>query len=173
MKMKAAISIAVFIVALATWTIAQNKSVYTSTKTNACRTIESTDEGAGSYIGECAGVGGYKIQVLEGDIRQSINIITPARKKFELNFWNIFGAFSAVGEKVEWRTKAGAPVALIVRYNVADISGTGKGKSYLLVSKVSRKSACVTDVVEGGPNQNVKARELADTSASKPCKTTE
>ena len=60
---------------------AQNKSVYTSTKTNACRTISQSDKDAGSYEGECTGVGGYKVRVLEGDIRQTINIITPAKKK--------------------------------------------------------------------------------------------
>lgn len=51
----------------------QNKSIYTSTKTSACRTIKSTDEGTGSYVGECNGVGGFKIRLIEGDIRQTID----------------------------------------------------------------------------------------------------
>src|SRR5215204_4730031 len=87
--------------------VAQNKSVYTSTRTSACRTIESNPDEGGSYEGECAGVGGYKVRLLEGDIRQTLNIITPAKKKFELNFWGFYSGFSSIGEKIEWRTKKG------------------------------------------------------------------
>jgi hypothetical protein len=152
---------------------AQNKSVYTSTKTNACRTIESTAEGSGSYVGECPGTGGYKVQLLEGDIRQTLNVITPAKKKFELNFWHFYGAFSSIGEKIEWRTKRGVPVALIARFNVADPEGSGKGVSYLMVSKISATMSCVTDVVNPSTTQNVEARKLADAALDKPCKTTD
>ncbi|MEP6849882.1 MAG: hypothetical protein ABI999_13580 [Acidobacteriota bacterium] len=147
----------------------QNKSVYTSTKTNACRTIESNPDEAGSYIGECRGVGGYKVQLLEGDIRQTLNIITPSRKKFELNFWALYGGFSAIGEKIEWRTKAGVPVALIARYNVANADDSTKSTSYLMISKIARRSSCVTDVVKPGPKQNEQARILADAAAGRPC----
>jgi hypothetical protein len=148
---------------------AQNKSVYTSTKTGACRTISSDSGGAGSYEGECTGVGGYKVRLLEGDIRQTINIITPGKKKFELNFWGFYGGFSSIGEKIEWRTKGGAPVALIARFNVADAEDSSKSTSYLMVSKIGKTSSCVTDVVEPQANQNEKARELADAASGKPC----
>lgn len=149
---------------------AQNKSVYTSTKTSACRTIKSTAEGTGSYIGECAGVGGYKVRLSEGDIRQTLDIITPARKKFELNFWGFYGGFSAIGEKIEWRTKAGVPVALIARFTVANAEDPTKSISYLMVSKISRTESCVTDVVMPQADQNLEARKLADAASSKPCK---
>lgn len=149
---------------------AQNKSVYTSTKTNACKTIKSTDEGTGSYIGECLGVGGYKLRLIEGDIRQTIDIITPAKKKFELNFWNFHSSFSSIGEKVEWRTKAGVSVALIARYNVADPEGVKASTSYLMISKIGKTESCVTDIVPPGAKQNEDARTLADAAHSKPCK---
>lgn len=149
--------------------VAQNKSVYTSTKTGACRTISSHSGGAGSYEGECTGVGGYKVRLLEGDIRQTLNIITPAKKKFELNFWGFYGGFSSIGEKIEWRTKAGVPVALIARFNVADAEDSSKSTSYLMVSKIGRTSSCVTDVVKPQANQNEKARELADAASGKAC----
>ncbi|HQZ96797.1 MAG TPA: hypothetical protein PLP21_10805 [Pyrinomonadaceae bacterium] len=152
---------------------AQNQSVYTSTKTTACKTIKSSSKDAGSYEGECPGVGGYKIRLIEGDIRQTIDIITPAKKKFELNFWHFYGAFSSIGEKVEWRTKAGVPVALIARYEVADPEGIKKGTSYLMISKISKNESCVTDVVPPGAKQNEKARKLADAAISKPCKSNE
>src|SRR5450432_762842 len=99
--MKRIILLAVCLFVLAGFAAAQNKSVYTSTKTSACRTISSNPDEAGSYEGECNGVGGYKVRLLEGDIRQTLNIITPARKKFELDFWGFYGGFSYIGEKIE------------------------------------------------------------------------
>ncbi len=153
--------------------VAQNKSVYSSTKTSACRTISSNPNEAGSYEGECNGTGGYKIRLLEGDIRQTLNIITPSRKKFELNFWSFFGSFSYIGEKIEWRTKSGVPVALIARFTVSNPENEKKSTSYLMVSKIGKASSCVTDVVAPGPKQNEDARTLADAASSKPCKSTE
>ena len=105
--MKKIILLAAFAFAFSSFAAAQNKSVYTSTKTSACRTIESNPNEGGSYEGECNGVGDYKVRLLEGDIRQTLDIVTPAKKKFELNFWGFYSGFSYIGEKIEWRTKAG------------------------------------------------------------------
>lgn len=149
---------------------AQVKSVYTSTRTGACRTIASDETGAGSYEGECPGVGGYKIRLIEGDIRQTINIITPAKKKFELNFWNFYSSFSSIGEKVEWRTKKNVPIALIARYNVSDPEESQKSTSYLVVSKIGPTQSCVIDFIPPGPQQNVEARKVADEAQTKPCR---
>ena len=151
---------------------AQAKSVYTSTKTSACRTISSHPDEAGSYEGECLGVGGYKVRLIEGDIRQTLDIISPTKKKSELKLWEMFPSFSAVGEKLEWRTKGGVPFALIFRYYVADPSG-GKGSQYLFVTKLGKSSSCIVDIVDPMAKQNEKARELADASAGKPCKSRE
>ena len=158
---------------LAGFAAAQNRSIYTSTKTKDCRTITSNPDEGGSYEGECKGVGGYKVRVLEGDIRQTLNIITPSKKTFELNFWGFYGGFSTVGKTIEWRTKGGVPVALIARFNVADGEDPTKNTSYLMVSKIGKTMSCVTNVVLPGPKQNEKARELADAAPGKPCKTTE
>lgn len=155
------------------------ESLYTSLAIKDCKTIESSDEGAGWYRGLCPGVGGYKLELLEGDIRQTINIIAPNKKKYELELWSVVSpAFSATGEKAEWRvTRTGktvTPLALIVRYNANE--NTEKPEqvsSYLVVVKITKTSACVTDVVKPVANQNVKARELADASARKPCRANE
>lgn len=152
------------------------ESIYTDLAAEKCRTIESDETGAGSYIGECPGVGGYKLEVLEGDIRQTINVIAPSGKKSELEFWSkISSAFSAVGEKAEWRVKKNGkeikPLALIVRYNTnEDPEKPEKNTSRLVVIKISGDTACITDIVEPIKDANVKARELADASAGKPCK---
>ncbi len=169
-KMNSLVLIAALLLPFGLTAAAQNKSIYTSTKTSSCRTTMSTSDGAGSYVGECRGVGGYKVRLIEGDIRQTLDIITPAKTKFELNFWSIFSSFSSIGEKIEWRVKGKEPVALIVRYNVADPENSQKNTSYLLVSKVGRSDSCVTDVVEAGPGQNEKARALADQASKKMCK---
>jgi hypothetical protein len=156
------------------------ESIYTNLRTEKCRTIEQTDDEGGSYRGECAGAGGYKLEVLEGDLRQSINVVAPNRKKFELNLWTtVSGAFSSVGEKAEWRvTRSGkkiTPSALIVRYNASENpEKTELTTSYLVVVKITKNAACVTDVVNPTvKNQNARARQLADNAAGKPCQRAE
>lgn len=156
------------------------ESVYTDLTTAKCRTIKQTDDEGGSYRGECAGVGGYKLEVLEGDLRQSINVIAPNRKKFELNLWTtVSGAFSSLGEKAEWRiTRNGkkiTPTALIVRYNASENPEKPEQTvSYLAIAKITKNAACVTDVVKPtAKNQNAEARRLADASANKSCKKSE
>ena len=171
--MRLTVSSLILILLLGSIASAQNKSVYTSTKTSSCRTISSNPDEGGSYEGECNGVGGYKIRLLEGDIRQTLNIITPAKKKFELNFWGFYGGFSSIGEKIEWRTKSGVPVALIARFNVAGNDDPRGNRSYLMISKISKTMSCVTDTLLPGPNQNLEARKLADVALTKPCKKSE
>jgi hypothetical protein len=167
--MRITIALLILIITAGLPAIAQNKSVYTSTRAEACRTIRSDTEDVGSYEGECRGVAGYKLRIMEGDLRQALDVITPGKKRFELIKWGMFGGFSVVGAKVEWRIKAGVPIALIARYIVSDSEDPRKDKSYLIVSKISRSMACATDIVEPMPKQNEKARELADASSAKSC----
>lgn len=147
----------------------RHTSTYTSTDTRSCRTIESTTKDAGYYRGRCPGVGGYALELIEGDIRQTLNVITPAKKKFELNFWQYNSSFSAIGEKVEWRLSKGVPVALIARFNVSDPEDSAKQTSFLIVSKISRKESCVAEIIDPQKDQNQRARDAADTASSKPC----
>ena len=125
------------------------------------------------YEGECPGVGGYKLRLIEGDIRQTLNVITPLKKKHELNFWGFYSGFSAIGERVEWRVKKGVPVALIARFNVSDAEDSSKTTSYLMVAKISKTSSCVVDVIMPGKSQNLDARIVADKAATMPCKEVE
>ena len=149
-----------------------NSSIYTALDGPKCRTLESSDEGTGYYKGQCPGIAGYKLIIEEGDIRQNLTVITPAGKKHDLNLWNVVGAsFSNLGPRAEWRVagKSMKPNALIVRYNVADPAGTGKGTSWLAVIKITPGGICVTDKIAPGPTQNEQARTAADASADKPC----
>ncbi len=163
-------SVIVCILILTIFAPAQIKSVYTSLSDKACKTIESNPDDGGSYLGECPGVAKYKLQLLEGDLRQSVNVISAKGKKSELNIWHTFGGFSSVGQKAEWRIKNGVPIALIIRFNVSENpEDSTKITSYLIVSKITKTAACITDVVPPGKTQNAKARRLADASSAKPC----
>ncbi len=163
-----------FVLGCAVHTSAQVTSRYTDLDDQKCKTLEVDDEGGGSYKGECAGIGGYKLHVLEGDLRQSINVIAPGGKEHELRLWEHFGAFSAVGPKAEWRLKGKAPFALIFRFNVSENpEDSSKTTSYLIVAKVSPSLACVTEIIKPSRNQNAEARRAADRSATVPCKIAE
>lgn len=151
---------------------AQIKSIYTSLDTKFCKTIEQTSEDAGWYRGECRGVGKYKLEVTEGDLRQSIGLIMPSKEVIPLNFNNVSSAFSSVAEKAEWRVKGTTPIALIVRFNASENpDDTSKTTSYLIVSKITAKEACIVDVIKPSKSQNVMARQSADNASTKPCKT--
>jgi hypothetical protein len=156
-------------IALYSAAAAQNTSVYTSTSTKVCKTIESSSKEGGYYPDRCPGVGGYKLELIEGDIRQTLNVITPAKTKFELNFWQYNGNFSSMGDKVEWRLHKGEPVALIARFDTSDPDNSSKIHSFLVVSKISGKASCVVEVLDPTAKQNEKVRVSADAATSKPC----
>ena len=149
-------------------------SVYTNLDGKNCKTLESESEGAGWYRGRCKGIAGYQLEVTEGDLRQSVDVITPGKKTFKLEFWNISSAFSAVGAKAEWRMKGKTPIALIVRFNAnEDVEDTSKVTSYLVVTKITKNEICVVDVVKPMKDQNAAARKIADNSAGRPCRDVE
>lgn len=147
------------------------KSVYTSLSPRNCRTLTSNPDEGGNYEGECRGVSGYKLRVIDGDLRQTIDLIAPGGEKFPLDFWNVSSAFSSVGEKAEWRIRRKIPIALIVRFNAnQDPVNPEKVVSYLVVVRISAGLACITDVVPPAVSQNRDARRLADTAHTRPCK---
>src|SRR5688500_7922780 len=149
----------------------QNRSIFTDLSERSCRTIELTSEEGGSYLGECPGVVGYKLLLLEGYLRQSINVIDPKRRKTELNLWNISGGFSSIGPTAEWRMNGKIPVALIVRLNVSENpEEASRTTSYLVVAKITKNSICITEALGPTRSHNYEARRAADAAASRPCR---
>lgn len=153
------------------------ESVYSGIAEKDCRTVESREKGDLWYRGECRGIEGYKLEVLDGDARMTLNVISPNGKKSELGFdANVSSAFSALGEKAEWRVikegKRVKPLALIVRFEISepDHPVDPGNKSYLVVIRIADDSACITDVVKPSKDQNAEARTLADKAANKPCR---
>ena len=151
------------------------RSVYTSLGEKQCRTIKSSTDEAGDYLGRCPGTAGYALLVSEGDLRQDITVVTPKKAEHSLELWTVVSSgFSSLGPKAEWRvttqkTKA-IPEALIVRYNASENpEKPNKTTSYLVVIKITSSEICVTDKILSGPKANENARRLADEAASKPC----
>lgn len=164
------LTLAAAIILSSVFAFAQNTSVYTNLDGKGCKTLESNPNEGGSFLGECKGVGGYKLQVLEGDLRQSVNVIDPRGKKTELNFWNISGGFSSLGEQAEWRMKGKTPVAMIVRFNVSENpEDSSKTTSYLVVVKITKSVVCITSALKPTRSHNYEARLAADKSATRPC----
>ncbi|WP_298611976.1 hypothetical protein [uncultured Thiothrix sp.] len=151
-------------------------SVYTALEGANCKTLESQVDEGGWYKGRCKGIAGYDLLVMEGDIRQTITVVDPKKKEYPLELWNtVSSGFSSVGSKAEWRVqKQGnkpVPIALIVRFNASeDPEHPEKTTSYLVVSKITTESSCVTDVIKPQANANELARKLADQAANKACK---
>lgn len=150
---------------------AQVSSVYTDLDAEKCKTLELQEDEGGSYKGECKGVGGYMLHVIEGDLRQTINVIAPNGEEHQLRLWEHFTGFSAVGPRAEWRVKAKKPFALIFRFNVSeDPIDSSKITSYLIVVKITQDFACVTEIIKPSKTQNAEARKAADRAATTPCK---
>jgi len=158
------------------------ESIYTDLDYEKCEKTEETKVDGQVYgtVHVCEGVAGYKLELPDTDLRQTVNVIYPNGSKHELQFGQVVSsAFSELGEKAEWRVvnKDGKvrPVALIVRFIVSIADARPENPppdiSFLTVSKITVDKACVTDVVNPGKDQNVKARELADSSSSRPCRT--
>ena len=147
------------------------ESVYTDIAPARCKTVEASEEGGGSSVQKCAGVGGYELLVEDDDLRQSVTVVGPDGKKHPLNYWQVITtAFSSLGEKAEWRVekKGGKvhPYALIVRVFASENPEKPEQKtSYLAVAKITAAAVCVTDKVK----TNEEARAAADASAEKPC----
>ena len=162
--------------AASTSTLQKIESVYTDLAVEKCKSLDSDLDGGEGYRGECPGVGDYKLEVLEGDLRQTINVVQKnSGDKWELDLWSVVSPqFSALGEKVEWRVRKQngvlRPLALIVRYNASeDPEDSSKLTSYLVVSKIKGEFVCVTDIIKPMKGQNLAARKAADASGSKPC----
>lgn len=150
---------------------AQVTSVYTDLDDEKCKTLELTEDEGGLYKGECKGVAGYKLHVIEGDLRQTITVVDPKGTEHPLEFWNLTGAFSSLGSKAEWRMRGKMPIALIVRLNVSENpEDASKIKGYLVVAKITPDGICVTDFLAPTRSHNYEARRAADRSASRPCK---
>ena len=136
---------------------------YTSLDRSRCRLIEQNAEEGGYFRHECAGVGGYKLETSESDLRNDIVVIGPdgRRSRLQLSTLVAAGAFNELGKTAEWRGGRD-PRALIVRLNVANPAQPMRPDTSKLVVARLEAPSCVVAVVPPGPGQNATARDIAD-----------
>lgn len=167
--MKRTAAIGLLLTALAVGAVAQGQSSITSLSKKACRELKVDPKDQLLYRGRCPGVGGYKLEILTGEDQESIELVNPKGKHLDVSIHP--ANFTSVGKTAEWRTREGKPYALIIPFRLRS-PDSGRYATSLVVSKISSGSACVTNVVEPSKNQNVRARKLADSAGSRPCRTT-
>lgn len=136
------------------------------TRIEDCPLLESNPEEGGYFRYECPGEGGYKVQVIESDLRQTAEVIAPNGQGTALELSSVTGGgFSTLGKTLEWRgvEREGAftPDALILRHEVVTDPEGQDTTSYLVAVKLAAKP-CITARIAPGPEQNAKAREAAD-----------
>lgn len=153
-------------------------SVYTGLTESDCKQLRQ-DQETESSVELCPGVSGYQLQLLEDDLRQSVNVITPDNKIYALNYWHLITSHhSYLGDKAEWRvTESGGkklPIALIIRVNAqeqTDVEHKIKNVSYLAVAKISAQQICVVSRIPPVKDANQLARTAADNAKDKACLT--
>jgi hypothetical protein len=145
----------------------QEQAVFRYTSLADCTLIRSAPEEAGFFEHECPGEGGYRLRKTESDLRENIVLLVPGGGEYNLGLPALAnGAFSSVGDSVEWRgeTDRGsfAPHALIVRQSVMEDPDPAVPEvSYLVVTKLGARP-CVVARIQPGPDQNERARRAVD-----------
>lgn len=155
-------------------TSAQNGSIYTELSPRICAPLVSSGEPEDNGGIRCRAPDGYQLLVHYGDSRESVSVVTPKEKTFDLNLWSSsLPRFSTIGRRVEWRVSAQhqrIPLALIIRtIIVTNTSGRRAATSYLIVAKITSDLICVTDRIPPGRLQSQNARVAADEAQAKPC----
>ena len=140
--------------------------IFTYTGLEGCKVLESNPDEAGYYLSECQGEGGYRLQVTESDLRQTVTVIAPGGAKTGLDLSAVTGGgFSHLGPKAEWRgaLKDGVfvPDALILRHVVVTDPEGKRSVSYLVAVRLA-PGPCPIARIEPGPQQNEQARAAAD-----------
>lgn len=146
-------------------------SLYTSVAVEDCQVVER-DQEAGGYRARCPGAGGFRLELVEGDARASLDVLPPRGARVPLALSTMAGgAFSRLGPRVEWRSQAGAPPdALVVRYEAFEFpEQPGRTRSYLVVAKLSATDACVVATIPPQDAQNAEARAAADNAVRLAC----
>jgi hypothetical protein len=148
-------------------TEAGHVSQYTSLAN--CRPIEESAPGEGDYsVHACPGIAGYALKLSEDDLRQNLWVQPPggSEESLALSETTRSGGFSRIGDTVEWRGREEGgnfrPEALILRYYVVEEpDAPGKETGYLLTVTLAPRP-CVAAKVQPGPDQNQRARDVAD-----------
>ncbi len=143
------------------------ESLYSELDLKQCQQLALfEDEGEG---GEwlCPGIKDYDVRVWEGDLRSFVGFGKWAPAQCAAA--QTFGAFNALGPRVEWRMKEGRPFATILRWLTQPSGADGNpGKqNWLVVTKLDDRDACHIAYIDTKyADANVVARQRADERAA-------
>lgn len=152
----------------------QVKSVFTDLDPRRCRVIEHNRQ-TGETVRRCRGAAGYRLLVEDADLRVSVTVVAPDRRRYPLNYALVVTpALTTLGEKAEWRVESKGrrrvPIALIVPVNAHDEAEfPHRVRSYLAVAKLAADTICVTDRIRPGRSALEIARRAADSAAQRGC----
>lgn len=141
-------------------------ATYRYTSLKGCKLLRSAPDEAGFFEHECPGEGGWRLRHVEADLRENLLLLAPGGSEHDLDLSALAnGAFSSLGDNVEWRGRAGEllePHALIVRQSVMEDPDPAVPEvSYLLAIRLA-PTPCVVARIAPGPGQNEQARAAAD-----------
>lgn len=126
-------------------------SLYTDLYGKACKTIE-TVRASGASTRLCKGVAGYQLLVHEANGQTSVDIVTPNKAVWPLEYWEVVTpGLSSVGRMAEWRMEKRngkpVPVALLVRLHTATLGIDGPrmagSGAILTAARIEPDGACV------------------------------
>ncbi|HEV2130296.1 MAG TPA: hypothetical protein VGR27_04310 [Longimicrobiaceae bacterium] len=170
---RAAITLSAFTIALPGSTV-QKESVFTDLDPRRCRVVDYNHQ-TGESVRRCRGAAGYRLLVEDADLRVSVTVVAPNRRRYPLNYPDVVTpALSTLGEKAEWRLESQGrrrvPIALIVPVNVHDEAEfPHRVRSFLAVAKIGGDTICVTDRIRPGGSALEEARRAADSAAQRGC----
>lgn len=144
-------------------------SRYSDLYGHGCKVIER-DRASGATTRRCPGVAGYSLLVHEASGQTSVDILTPQRRLYPLEYWEVVTpGYARVGRKAEWRleTRRGklVPVALLVRLNTISPRTEGPriaAGGMITAARIAGDGACVVYQGNGAlPAADATARAAA------------
>jgi hypothetical protein len=150
-------------------------SMVTDLYGKSCKIIE-TDQASGATTRRCAGVGGYSLLVHEANGQTSVDIVTPGRAVYPLDYWEVVTpGLARVGRKAEWRVdQRGArvlPTAVLVRLDTANLATSGPRLApgaVITAARIAADGACVVYQGDAAPKTaDAAARRAAADRRSK------
>ena len=150
-------------------------SMYSDLYGKSCKLID-VDKGSGANTRRCSGVGGYSLLVHEANAQTSVDIVTPGRAVYPLEYWEVVTpGLARVGRKAEWRVerRGGRLVAtaLLVRLDTGNTVTTGPRVapgSVITAARIAADGACVVYQGDAAPKTaDAAARSAAADRRSK------
>ena len=125
-------------------------SLYSDLYGKSCRIVER-DKGSGASTRRCAGVGGFSLLVHEANAQTSVDIVTPGRAVFPLEYWEVVTpGLAHVGRKAEWRVELRngrlVPTGLLVRLDTSNPATRGPRLApgaIITATRIESDGACV------------------------------